>query len=135
MNIFLYILKLGQKIFIPSAKKNCRFAKPTFQKDFSDGTADKSAARVLTNSGDFCSCATSPARSRDGVAAGLSGSLGFGGSGGRTVRRSGLALALGGTTMCRWFFCSPSPPYVSMIPGTKCGFPTSAWSRHFRPHG
>ena len=56
------------KIFVPSAKNNCRFAKTTFQKNFSDGTADNSTISVLTISGVFCRCSTSPRKSITGLA-------------------------------------------------------------------
>ena len=83
-------LLIGFEHFSGFANKNRGFANTIFPNYFPDGADASNAARVLANSGDLRSCSTRASRSSDT----LSGSFGpwvF--AGGRTVRRSGLALA------------------------------------------
>ena len=81
---------MDSNYFSDLANKKRQFANTIFPPYFSDGADASNAASVLASSGDLRSCSTRASKSSDTLS-GSFGPLVF--AGGRTVRRSGLALA------------------------------------------
>ena len=73
-----YSANFFRTVFAVLLIKSEEVANPTFPSYFPDGTTDNSAVSILISSGHFCSCSSSPSRSREELAD-RSGSFTFSG--------------------------------------------------------